>query len=199
MSKVLYIKANPKKDAESNTFQLANTFMEEYIKHNPDDEIITLDLYKENIRALDSEMLYNMQNGIKDEVYQQAQLFASADKYVIAAPMWNLTVPSILISYFSYVAYRGISFRYTETGVEGLLNDKPRKVMHIVTRGGLYSRGPEAKNELGDRYIRAIMEFMGINDVQTLAVELLEVLQGEELEKALAKGHAEARQLAQKF
>lgn len=35
MSKVLYIKANPKSDNESNTFRLANVFMEEYKHNNP--------------------------------------------------------------------------------------------------------------------------------------------------------------------
>ncbi len=40
MSKVLYIKANPKTDEISNTFKLANTFLEEYKRNNPNDEII---------------------------------------------------------------------------------------------------------------------------------------------------------------
>lgn len=199
MSKVLYIKANPKPDSESNTFKLSNEFIEEYKKQNPNDEIIILDLYKENIRPLDNEMVTNMFSGVKDEVYHQAELFASVDKYVIAAPMWNLSIPAILKAYFDYVSYVGIAFKYTEQGAVGLLADKGKKAVHIVSRGGAYSEGPGASYEMGDRYIKTILGFFGIYDVKTLALELTNVLQGEEFEKAANRSYEEARRMAREF
>ena len=57
MSKLLYIKANIKNEGESRTFRVADGFIEEYKKNNPNDEIITLDLYKENIDFLRPENL----------------------------------------------------------------------------------------------------------------------------------------------
>lgn len=199
MSKVLYIKANPKPDSESNTFKLSNEFIEEYKKQNPNDEIIILDLYKENIRPLDNEMVTNMFSGVKDEVYNQAELFASVDKYVIAAPMWNLSIPAILKAYFDYVSYVGIAFKYTEQGAVGLLADKGKKAVHIVSRGGVYSEGTGASYEMGDRYIKTILGFFGIYDVKTLALELTNVLQGEEFEKAANRSYEEARRMAREF
>ncbi len=49
MSTVLYIKANPKSDEESRTFQISEHFIETYKKNHPEDQVITLDLYKEDI------------------------------------------------------------------------------------------------------------------------------------------------------
>jgi FMN-dependent NADH-azoreductase len=49
MSKVLYIKANIKEEGQSRTFQVSDYFVEMYKKNHPEDEIITLDLYKEGI------------------------------------------------------------------------------------------------------------------------------------------------------
>lgn len=199
MAKVLFIKANPKADAESNTFRLANEFVDEYKRNNPQDEIVTLDLYKEGIRPLDSNMLKDMFSGVKNEVYDRAVEFASADKYILAAPMWNLSIPSILKSYLDYVVFNGISFKYTAEGPVGLLKDKQRKAIHIVTRGGSYSEGPASAYEMGDKYIRTILGFMGIYDISTLNFELTNVLMGENLENAREDAHSRAKELAKTF
>lgn len=199
MAKVLYVKANPKADSESNTFKLANEFLDEYRKNNPNDEIITLDLYKEGIKPLDGEMLREMFSGVKNDVYNRALEFASADKYIIAAPMWNLASPAILKAYFDYVVFNGISFKYTAEGPVGLLSDKPRKAMHIVTRGGAYGGSPASDYEMGDRYIRTILGFMGIYNVSTLSFELTNVLLGEELESTREKAYTQAREIARSF
>jgi FMN-dependent NADH-azoreductase len=197
MSKVLYIKANPKPDSESNTFKLSNVFLEEYKKSNPNDEIVTLDLYKENIQPLNQKGLHDMFSGGNGEAYNHANLFASADKYIIAAPMWNLSIPSILKSYIDYVCYAGISFKYTAQGSVGLLENK--KAIHIVSRGGAYNEPPGSEYEMGDRYLRTILGFMGVKDVQTLALDLTNVLQGEQLEEAREKSNEEARKIAKEF
>lgn len=199
MSKVIYIKANPKEDSESNTFKLANVFLEEYVKNNPDDEIITLDLYKENIKPLDNEMLTSMFTGGDNEAKKYAKLFAECDKYIFAAPMWNLSIPAILKGYFDYVSYVGVTFKYTENGPVSLLTDKTRKAVHIVSRGGMYSEGPAKEFELGDKYIRTILGFLGIYDVETLAFENANVFKGNDLEQAINRSYDEAKELARKF
>ena len=55
MSRVLYIKANIKNEGESRTFKVSDSFIEEYKKNNPQDEVIVLDLYKEKIDFLRTE------------------------------------------------------------------------------------------------------------------------------------------------
>jgi FMN-dependent NADH-azoreductase len=66
--KVLYIKANPKSDEESRTFRISEHFIREYKKHHPEDEIITLDLYKEEhfLDAKGVQLKYDRQGGRSD-------------------------------------------------------------------------------------------------------------------------------------
>ncbi|WP_333783863.1 FMN-dependent NADH-azoreductase [Pseudobacteroides sp.] len=129
MSTVLYIKANAKPEGASRTFIISDKFMETYRDSHPNDKIITLNLYKENIRFL-SEGDINTVFGPKNEdsrnnpILKYAYQFAEADKYVIAEPMWNLSIPAILKSYIDYITVTGITFKYTENGAVGLLQNK---------------------------------------------------------------------------
>lgn len=198
MSKLLYIKANIKNEGESRTFKVSDSFIEEYKKNNPKDEVIVLDLYKENIDFLRPEDLGKL-FGPKDEesrnnsILKYAYQFAEADKYVIAAPMWNLGVPAILKAYIDYVSVTGIAFKYTENGPVGLLGGK--KAVHIVSRGGEYGNAPY---EMGDRYLRTILGFFGISEIETIAVENLDVI-GVNVQEKVEEGIRKAKSSAQKF
>ncbi|BDC01143.1 NAD(P)H-dependent oxidoreductase [Clostridium perfringens] len=198
MSKVLYIKANIKNEGESRTFKVSDSFVEEYKKNNPEDEIITLDLYKENIDFLRVDDLGKL-FGPKDEesknnsILKYAYQFADADKYIIAAPMWNLSFPAILKAYIDYVSVSGITFKYTAEGPVGLLNNK--KAVHIVSRGGGYDNSPY---EMGDRYLRTILGFFGIKDIETIGIDNLDVI-GVNVEEKVEEGIEKATSLAKKF
>ena len=198
MSKVLYIKANIKNEGESRTFKVSDSFVEEYKRNNPEDEIITLDLYKENIDFLRADDLGKL-FGPKDEesknnsILKYAYQFADADKYIIAAPMWNLSFPAILKAYIDYVSVSGITFKYTAEGPVGLLNNK--KAVHIVSRGGGYDNSPY---EMGDRYLRTILGFFGIKDIETIAIDNLDVI-GVNVEEKVEEGIEKATSLAKKF
>ena len=198
MSKLLYIKANIKNEGESRTFKVSDSFVEEYKKNNPEDEIITLDLYKENIDFLRHDDLGKL-FGPKDEesknnsILKYAYQFADVDKYIIAAPMWNLSFPAILKAYIDYVSVSGITFKYTAEGPVGLLNNK--KAVHIVSRGGGYDNSPY---EMGDRYLRTILGFFGIKDIETIAIDNLDVI-GVNVEEKVEEGIENAISLAKKF
>lgn len=198
MSKVLYVKANIKNEGESRTFKVSDSFVEEYKKNNPEDEIITLDLYKENIDFLRVDDLGKL-FGPKDEesknnsILKYAYQFADADKYIIAAPMWNLSFPAILKAYIDYVSVSGITFKYTAEGPVGLLNNK--KAVHIVSRGGGYDNSPY---EMGDRYLRTILGFFGIKDIETIAIDNLDVM-GVNVKEKVEEGIKKAISLAKKF
>lgn len=201
MSKVLVIKANPKKVEESKTLALGEVFLEEYKKNNPNDEIIVLDLYKEEIKPLDTGMIEAIFGGKENDAEKHAELFASCDKYIFEAPMWNLSIPAILKSYIDYVSYVGIAFKYTAQGAVGLLADQGKKAIHITARGGLYSEGPGAEVEMGDRYLRTILQFFGLKneDIKTLPLELTNVLQGKELEEQIERANIKAKEIAKNF
>jgi len=178
MSKILYIKANAKPEGTSRTFKISDKFVEEYRKLNPNDEIITLDLYKEGIGFLTEEGISLHRptpgEGKNHPILKYAYQFAEADKYIIAAPFWNLSFPAIVKAYIDYVCVTGITFKYTAKGPVGLCEGK--KAVHIVGRGGAYSEEPAAAYEMGDRYLKTIFGFMGITDFTTIAADKLDVI-----------------------
>ena len=198
MSKVLYIKANIKEEGQSRTFQVSDHFIEAYQKNHPEDEIMTLDLYKEDIDFLRPQDLGAVFGPKSEESKQHPVLkytyqFKEADKYIFAAPMWNLSMPAILKAYLDYVSVTGITFHYTANGPEGLLKDK--KAIHITSRGGIYS-GTEV--EMGDRYLRTLLQFFGIQDITTLAVEGVDIM-GNAVAQIVAEKQKEAEILANQF
>jgi FMN-dependent NADH-azoreductase len=199
MTKLLYIKANPQPNDKSISFKMSKAFVEEYIKANPEAEITTLDLYKEGIKFLDEKMIDDVFSGKETEMLRYAKQFAEADRYVIAAPMWNLASPAILKAYFDYVVMVGVTFKYTEQGPVGLLAGKGKKAVHIVARGGMYTEGPGANYEMGDRYIKTILPFIGIESVNTISSELTNVLQGEELQASINKSIEDAGRQGKEF
>lgn len=199
MSKLLYIKANPKPVDQSVTFKMSEAFLEEYKNTHKNDEIIILDLYSEGIKPLDNQMVGDMFSGKETIMMKYAKQFASCDKYIIAAPMWNLGSPAILKAYFDYVSYVGITFKYTEQGAIGLLANQGKKAVHIVARGGSYSEPQTMQYETGDKYIRTILPFFGIVDITTIPCELTNVLQGENLNNAINAALEKAKNVAKTF
>lgn len=201
MGKVLYIKANAKPEGASRTFQIADSFIESYREAQPGDEIITLDLYRENIGLLSPEDVAVV-FGPKSEaskshpVLKYAYQFAQADKYVIAEPLWNLSVPAILKAYIDYICVTGITFKYTEKGPVGLCPG--RKAVNITTRGGIYSEGSLATSEMGDRYLKKVFAFFGITDYTTISAEGLDVV-GNDVTAIVEKAKQEAREKAKSF
>ncbi|WP_330586695.1 FMN-dependent NADH-azoreductase [Aminipila terrae] len=152
MNKVLYIKANAKTEGESRTFMISDSFVQEYKRQNQDDEIITLDLYKEGIGFLPVGQLNELHSpkpgeGKDHPILKYAFQFLEADKYIFAEPLWNLGVPAVLKAYIDYICVTGITFHYTKDGPEGLCTGK--KAINITTRGGKYSDGPFKELEMG--------------------------------------------------
>jgi FMN-dependent NADH-azoreductase len=97
-----------------------------------------------------------------------AELFA-ADTLIIAAAMINFSIPSSLKAYIDYVVRPGVTFRYGEKGPEGLV--KGKKAYIVVARGGHYSDGPMQALNFQDTYLKTILGFIGITDVEVIAVE----------------------------
>lgn len=201
MKKVLYIKANVKPEGESRTYKISDAFVEEYKKNNPEDEIITLDLYKENIDFLkekDLETVFGPKNeeSRNHPILRYAYEFVDADKYIVSAPMWNLSIPAILKAYIDYVSVSGITFKYTARGPVGLCQDK--KAIFISSRGGDYSNEITSNFEMGERYIKTIFTFFGITDFKSIAAENLDV-QGIDVNDILDKTKKEAKEMAKEF
>ena len=190
MSKILYVKANPKDEESSFTFKVSEPFIRKYQEEHPDDEVEILDLYQTDIDFLRADDLIAMMAGGSEKMNKYANQFVNADKVVIAAPMWNLSIPAILKAYIDYIMVAGITFKYGEQGPEGLTKEG-MKVLHITARGGAYTEAPMDAMEMGDKYVRLAMGFMGITDVETIAIEKIMMGDSGADELAVAKEKAE--------
>jgi len=200
MSTVLYIKANAKPEGTSRTFKISDAFIESYKKHHPDDEVVTLDLYQEVIGFLNAESVMmhgsNAGESRNHPILKYAYQFLEADKYVFAAPLWNLSIPAILKAYIDYITVTGITFKYTAAGAVGLCNGK--KAVHIVSRGGYYSTEPYSNFEMGDRYLRTLLGFLGIKDITTISADGLDVV-GNDVNAIVGEAISKANETAAIF
>ena len=138
------------------------------------------DLERERLSHLDSRLLgaafagwANADPAIEAEVAQARALladFLAADIVVIGAPMYNFAISSQLKAWLDRLLIAGQTFRYTETGPVGLAGGK--KVIIVSSRGGLYSPGaPNEALDFQERYLRATLAFIGIDDVEVVRAE----------------------------
>ncbi|BFH68824.1 MAG: FMN-dependent NADH-azoreductase [Paenibacillus dendritiformis] len=181
MNQVLFVKANCRSLEQSASVKLYHAFLDTYRKANPSDRVIEVDLYREKLPYYNDVMLDGMAKRRKGAALSPAEReavggimrlldpFVAADKIVFAFPMWNLTVPAVLHTYIDYVSQPGIAYRYTPEGPVGMLGNK--KVALLNARGGVYSRGPAAEQEMAVNWMRHNLELLGIQDIVTVIVE----------------------------
>jgi FMN-dependent NADH-azoreductase len=95
----------------------------------------------------------------------------AADVIVIGAPMYNFGIASTLKAWFDYVLRAGLTFRYSESGPEGLM--KGKRAIVVESRGGLYSSGPAQPMDSQEPHLRTLLGFIGITDVVFVRAEKL--------------------------
>ena len=115
--------------------------------------------------------------------------FLAADAVVIAAPMYNFTIPTQLKAWIDRIAVAGQTFRYTEAGPEGLCGNK--KVIVVSTSGGMHAG--QATGAAHDDYLKVLLGFLGITDVEFVRAHGLAY--GDEVRsKAMNDAHAQIKQ-----
>ncbi|MFJ5625536.1 FMN-dependent NADH-azoreductase [Peribacillus loiseleuriae] len=211
MAKVLYITAHPNDATQSVSMATGKAFIETYKEVHPDDEIVHLDLYKEHIPHLDTDVFSGwgkLQSGKGFEelsseekakvgrLNELSEQFMSGDKYVFVTPLWNFSFPPVMKAYIDSIAVAGKTFKYTEQGPIGLLTDK--KALHIQARGGVYSEGPAADVEMGHRFLSVIMNFFGVPSFEGLFIEGHNAM-ADKAQEIKENGIARAKDLAHTF
>ncbi len=105
-----------------------------------------------------------------------------ADNIVIGAPVYNFGVPSVLKAWIDQVVRAGLTFNYTENGPVGLLEGK-RAIVAMASAG--MPIGSEI--DFASGYLRHILGFIGITDVQIIAADQLRANQSKAIEAAYQK------------
>ena len=119
--------------------------------------------------------------------------FLAADTIVIGAPMYNFTLPSQLKAWLDRILIAGKTFRYTESGPEGLASGK--RVIVALSRGGFYNdSSPAAQLEHLETYLAGVFGFIGIVPEFVHADGI--AVGPEQREAGIANGLAEVERLA---
>ena len=111
----------------------------------------------------------------------------AADVLVIGVPIYNFGIPAALKAWVDMVARARLTFRYTENGPVGLL--KGKRAYLAVASGGT-AVGSELDFATG--YLRHVLGFLGIDDVQIVAADRL-MATGEE--EAMGEARAQIDRL----
>ena len=159
---------------------------------NPGVEVTYRDLGSAPIGHLSGAYLAGQSADVKHDQALQEDLdlggrtlaeFQAADVVVIGVPMYNFAVPSQLKAWVDRVLVAGKTFRYTESGPEGLAGGK--RVVLAVSRGGHYLDGQAAAMEHQESWLKTVFGFMGISDVEVIRAE--GVARGPEVREASLK------------
>lgn len=121
---------------------------------------------------------------LSDELIEELE---AADVIVIGAPMYNFTVPASLKAWIDLVARVGVTFRYTETGPEGLLKDRP--VIVAFASGGTPL---ESGYDFHSAYLRFFLNFVGLTNVTFVAADAIAT----DPEGTMAQAHQKIAALA---
>lgn len=187
MSRVLALKSSILGDNSQ-----SNKLVEEFTKNIDQDKLTVRDLAAKPLPVLDltvatalrstgdlsqeQQDVLNLSNTLIEEV-------KAADTLVIAAPMYNFTIPTQLKNWIDLIARAGVTFKYTENGVQGLFENK--KAIVVTTRGGVHK---DTATDNVTPYLRTVLGFVGITEVEFVYAEALNM--GED---AATKGITEAQ------
>ncbi|WP_409303482.1 FMN-dependent NADH-azoreductase [Pseudomonas sp. KCJK8993] len=199
MSRVLIIESSARQQ-DSVSRQLTQTFVQQWQAAYPADSITVRDLARNPVPHLDANLLggwmkpAEQRNAAEQDSLQRSneltEELLAADVLVMAAPMYNFAIPSTLKAWLDHVLRAGVTFKYTETGPQGLLTGK--RAFVLTARGGIYAGSSTDHQE---PYLRQVMAFIGIHDVQFIHAEGLN-LGGDFHEKGLNQANARLAQVA---
>ncbi len=158
--------------------QISAAVAETLKSHIPALEVTYRDLGAEPIGHLTGAYLAGQSADVKHDQALQEDLdlggralaeFLAADIVVVGVPMYNFAVPSQLKAWVDRVLVAGKTFRYTDTGAEGLVHGK--RVILAVARGGKYLDTPAQAVEHQESWLKAIFGFIGVKDIDVVRAE----------------------------
>jgi FMN-dependent NADH-azoreductase len=191
MTNILYVTSSPRGKASHST-EVAAHVLEELKQAHPGAKITVRDLARDPLPHIGEDFVAAIRTPDGPQTTAQKKILArsdalvdellAADVVVLGVAMINFTIPSTLKSWLDYVARAGRTFRYNEKGPEGLVKNK--QVIVVQAKGGVYSGDGKGADFL-DPYLRHMLGFLGMTDVQVIPVEGTIAA----ADKALAHGH----------
>lgn len=157
--------------AGSASRELTREIVARWVAERPDTEVTHVDLAAQELPHLSQKSLVRADELEAARNAEALEQFLAADAIVIGAPVYNFTIPSQLKAWIDRITVAGKTFRYTESGPQGLAGGK--QVIVAVARGGV--RAPDASGEFGEPYLKFLFAFLGIDNVRFVRAEGLAI------------------------
>jgi FMN-dependent NADH-azoreductase len=201
MSSILLLTSSPR--AESLSTPIAVDLAEKLKSQNPGSLVVRRDLATNPLPHIDDLFTGAIRKPAEARTAEEIaaiktsdelvnELFA-ADTIVISTGLINFNIYSSLKTWIDNVARAGVTFKYTESGPVGLLTGK--KVYVVLASGGVYSQGPAAPLNHAVPYLKSVLGFLGITDIETIYVEGL-AFGPEAAEKAIGAAKSRVQEIA---
>ena len=215
MPELLVIEASPRLE-HSTSRKLTAVFVEQWKAANPGGSVVVRDLVKTDLPFVDLPWIGGAFT--PPEAHSPASTAAirvsndlvaelkSADRIVIGTPMYNFSIPARLKAYIDHIVRAGVTFEpgnqvFLTTGnaaYVGLLKEKSADI--ILASGGGHAPGsPTEKHDQASVYLRQILFWIGISDVNiVIAPRALAGVNGETAVERLGEivRNAAVRQIA---
>ena len=201
MSSILLLTSSPRPDSLST--KIATELAEKIKTNNPGKTLVHRDLAADNLPHIDGPFTAAIRMPADARTPEQQELvkvsdalvdeLLAADTLVIGTGLINFNIYSSLKTWIDNIARAGRTFTYTETGPKGLVTGK--KAYIVLASGGVYSEGPAAPLNHAVPYLKSVLAFIGITDVETVYIEGV-AFGPEAAEKAIGAAQARASELA---
>lgn len=131
--------------------------------------------------------------GLAEELVDEVK---AADVIVLGSGMINFGLSSQLKAWFDHITWPRVTFGYDEAGrPQGLLTGK--KVYAVTAAGGVFSEGDWAAFDFQTGYLRHLLGFIGLTDIEIVRVEGT-VFGPEAAKAAIAATEAQVRSVLEK-
>ena len=192
MKKLLYIDACIR-DEQSRTKRIATPIIEALKQKY---EVQTLVINDLDLSIVKKELITKRNNGdIDPQVMSWAESVRDADRIVIAAPFWDMSIPAALKNFLELCSIFDVTFKSDDKTCYG--NCKAEKMLYITTRGMDINTGDVL--EQGSSYLKALSWLWGIGSVEVVSAQNMDYLSEREIEERISKAISEGMKIAEEF
>lgn len=192
MKKLLYIDACIRNEL-SRTKRIAAPIVEKLGERYEVETVVINDLelnpvqYEENRRRA---------NGVvSEDAICWANKIKNADRIVIAAPFWDMSIPAALKTFFELCSLFGVTFDSNDKTCFGLC--KAENALFITTRGMEIKTGEPL--EQATPYLKALFRLWGIKGFEVVARENFDYISEEKIEEEISSAIKEGFEIAKDF
>lgn len=192
MKKLVYIDSCIR-DENSRTKKIASVLIEELKKKY---EITTFTLNDLNLEIVNKDVLNKrLNNNIPNYVLNWANTIKNADRVVIAAPFWDMSIPSALKVFIELCSIINITFNSNDKICYG--NCKSEKLLYITTRGmNISTKDPL---DQGTSYLEALSTLWGLGEVKVVACQNMDYVSPKVVEEKINQAIIEGLKICKDF